>query len=84
MQIDFIAAFDTVNFQRTLYKLCYVGIGGSVSSVSTLFLSNQPQHNMVDGGQSKLVNVVSGVPQGSVLPVIVPSVHLGAVFHSGK
>ena len=31
------------------------------------FLSNLSQHVMVDGSRSKLVNVVSGVPQGSVL-----------------
>ena len=33
----------------------------------TQFLSNRPQHVMVDGCRSKLVNVVSGVPQCSVL-----------------
>ena len=65
--------------------LCSVGIGGSVLSILTQFLSNQSQHVMVDGCQSKLVDVVSGVPQGSVLgPLIVPSVHFGAFFHSGK
>ena len=31
------------------------------------FLSNQSQYVLVDGCRSKLVNVVSGVPQGSVL-----------------
>ena len=30
MQIDISAAFDTVNLQGILYKLCSVGIGGSV------------------------------------------------------
>ena len=35
-------------------------------SISTQFLSNRSQHVMVDGCRSKLVNVVSGVPQGSV------------------
>ena len=44
-----------------------MGIGGSVLSILTPFLSNRSQHVMVDGCQSKLVNVVSGVPQGSVL-----------------
>ena len=29
-QIDFSAAFDKVNHQGILYKLCSVGIGGSV------------------------------------------------------
>ena len=64
LQIDFSATFDRVNH---LYKHCSVGIGGSVLSVLTQFLANRSQHVMVDGCRSKLVNVVSGVPQGSVL-----------------
>ena len=36
-------------------------------SVQTQFLSNRSQYVMVDGCLSKLVNMVSGVPQGSVL-----------------
>ena len=66
VQIDFSAAFDRVNHQEILYKLSSVGIGGSVLSVLTQ-LSNRSQYVLVDGCRSKLVNVVSGVPQGSVL-----------------
>ena len=66
MQIDFSAAFDRVNHLGILYKLCSIGIGGSVLSVLTELLSNQSQQVMVQGCRSKLVNVVSGVPQGSV------------------
>ena len=58
MQIDFSAAFDRVN---------HLGIGCSVLSILTQFLSNRSQQVMVDSFRSKLVNVVSGVPQGSVL-----------------
>ena len=47
MQIDFSAAFDRVNHQRILYKLCSVGIGGSVLSLLTQILSNRLQHVMV-------------------------------------
>ena len=36
-------------------------------SVLTQFLSNRSQYVVVDGCRSKLVNVVSGVPQRSVL-----------------
>ena len=67
MQIDFSAAFDRVNHLGILYKFCSVGIGGSVLSILTQFLSNQSQQVMVDGCGSKLVNIVSGVLQGSVL-----------------
>ena len=66
VQIDFNEAFDRVNLQGILYKLCSVGIGGSVLSILTQFLSDRSQHVMVGGCRSKLVNVVTGVPQGCV------------------
>ena len=67
VQIDFSAALDRVNHQGILYKLCSVGIGGSVLSILTKFQSDRSRHVMVHSCRSKLVNVVSGVPQGSVL-----------------
>ena len=66
-QIDVSAAFDRVNHLGILYELCSVGIGGSFLSILTQFLSNRSQQVMVDGFRSKLINVESGVPQGSVL-----------------
>ena len=87
MQIDFSAAFDGVNHQGILYKLSSVGIGGSVLSVLTHFLSNRSQYVFVDGCRRKLVNVVSGVPQptGKCFgPVDVPSVDLETFFYSGE
>ena len=67
VQIYLSATFDRVNHLGMLYKLCSVGIGRSVLSVLTQFLSSRSQHVMVDGCRSKLVKVVSGVPQESVL-----------------
>ena len=67
VQIDFSAAFDGVNHQGILFKLCSVGFGGSVLSVLTQFLTNRSQYVVVDSCRSNLVNVVSGVPQGNVL-----------------
>ena len=40
VQIDFSAAFDWVNHLGVLYNLCFMGIGGSVFSILTQFLSN--------------------------------------------
>ena len=67
MQINFSAAFNRINHLGILYRLCSVGIGGSILSMFTQFQSNRSQHVMVDGCRSKLVNVVSGVKQSSVL-----------------
>ena len=67
VQIDFSAAVDRANHQDILYRLCSVGIGGSVLSILTQFLTNRSQHVMVDGCRSKLVNVVSDLAQGNVL-----------------
>ena len=39
-QIDFSTAFDRVNHLGILYKLCYMGIAGSVLHILTQFLSN--------------------------------------------
>ena len=80
MQIDFSAAFDRVNNLGILYKLCSVGIGGSVLSILTEFLSNRSQQVMVDGCRSKLVNVESVVPQGSVLGAYCSSCTLRSFF----
>ena len=68
VQIDFSAAFDRVNHLGiSIHKLRSVGVGGSLLSVLSQFLSSRSQYVMVDGVRSHLVDVVSGVPQGSVL-----------------
>ena len=67
VQIYFSAIFERVNHQSILYKLCSVGIGGSVLSIFIQFQSNRSQHVMVNGWRSKLVNAMSEVLLWSVL-----------------
>ena len=80
VQIDFSAAFEMVNHQGIFYRLCSVGIGGSVLSILTQFLSNRSQHVAMDGCRSKLVDVVLGVPQGSVLGPLLFLLYTSEVF----
>ena len=49
-------------------------------SVLTQFLSNRSQYVAVDGCRSKLVNVVSGVPQGSVLGLLLFLLYTAQLF----
>ena len=85
VQIDFSAAFDRVfSIQGILCRLSSVGIGGSVLSVRTQFLSNRLQFVLLDGCRSKLVIVVRSAAGQCSGPVVVPSVHLGIFFHSGE
>ena len=84
MQIDFSAAFDRVNHQGIIYKLCSVGIGGSVLSILTQFLLNESQYVMVDGCWSTLVNVLSGVHRAVFYAHYCSSSTLLSFIHSGK
>ena len=79
--VTMIIIMVRVNHRGILYKLCSVGYWRfnffyidtvSIKSITAV---------MVDGCRSKLVNIVSGVLQGSEIGlVIVPPVHHGDVF----
>ena len=65
--LDFQKAFDKVPHQRLLYKVEKMGISGNVLNWIEAFLSNRKQRVSIRGKHSKWSNVLSGVPQGSVL-----------------
>ena len=65
--LDFSKAFDKVSHHLLLLKLRYYGINGPLIKWITSFLTNRTQQVICDGSISKLANVTSGVPQGSVL-----------------
>ena len=64
---DFAKAFDSVPHQRLLVKLRNVGIRGKVLNWIESFLTGRKQSVILEGKQSKWEDVISGIPQGSVI-----------------
>jgi hypothetical protein len=67
LYLDFEKAFDRVPHQRLLIKLSHFGIRGHLLKWIQAFLSNRTFHVKVTDSISDERQVVSGVPQGSVL-----------------
>ena len=67
LYIDFMNAFETVPHRRLIHKLKSYGISDPVLSWIKGFLSDRVQRVIVNESASKWANVLSGIPQGSVL-----------------
>ena len=65
--IDLKKAFDTVDHGILIKKLEHYGVRGAASDWLKSYLSNRKQFVNIDGCSSELLDVICGVPQGSIL-----------------
>ena len=65
--LDFFKAFDKVDFGILLHKLKSMGITGKLGKWFYHFVVNRTQFVRIPGGSSSDCQVISGVPQGTVL-----------------
>ena len=65
--LDFRKAFDLVSHKHLLLKLQKHGINGQIGNWIKAFLENRKQKVVIRGHESDELEVLSGVPQGSVL-----------------
>lgn len=66
ISLDFSRAFDVVPHNRLLLKMNYYGIRKILPWIKD-FLTSRKQSVVIDGIKSRYVNVISGLPQGTVL-----------------
>ena len=68
--LDFLKAFDKVPHQRLQLKLKARGIGDAIIDWIEQWLTDRRQHVVVDGEDSNWKSVLSGIPQRSVLGIL--------------
>ena len=74
--LDFSKAFDTVPHKKLLHKLHSYGVRGNLHKWISSFLCHRKMKVVVDGESSTECDVLSGVPQGTVLGPLLFLVHI--------
>ena len=78
--VDLQKTFDTADHKILLHKLEYYGIRGVCNNWFKSFLSNRKQFVSVNGYNSDLIPVDSGVPEGFVLGQVLFLIYMNNLY----
>ena len=80
--LDLSKAFDTVDHDILLYKLHNYGIRGTANNWLNSYLSNRQQYTVIDDSTSKIMSLSIGVPQGSILGLLLFLIYVNDMQHA--
>lgn len=82
VSLDLSAAFDTIDHSLLISRLnCSFGVRGVALAWLSSYLSNRTQIVQINSTSSNSVNLISGVPQGSVLGPILFTLYVAPICH---
>ena len=76
-------AFDTVDHSILIEKLYHYGIRGTANKWSCSYLMNRHRYVTINGTNSDDMNMLCGVPQGSVLGPILFTLYIIVMCNVG-
>ena len=82
--LDFSKTFDTISHDVMCAKLKYYGLSTIAVALITSYLSNRQQMVLFNNERSNLFQILSGVPQGSVIGILLFSIYTTDILRSTK
>ena len=79
IMLDYSKAFDKINVSILLNKLKKLGIGGNIGKWIAKFLIGRKQRVRINGQYSSNSDIVSGVPQGTILAALLFLVYISDI-----
>ena len=74
--LDIAKAFDTINYNIILSKLCRIGFDSAFLRFFASYLTDRQQRVVISCGKSDFRPITSGGPQGSIFTVFLFSVYI--------